>query len=336
MGKVANGTGVNAYKLQKIINGRVRYYTAVESYIDTGKVVKLAQTQEHHTMDGRPIVRETTLREHLHDAASGTGHEREFEKSYQSLYPEPKYDGYHWGMSIDLNSCIGCNACIIGCQSENNIPVVGKTQVAKRRVMHWIRIDRNYSANPENPRVFFQPMTCQQCDQAPCENVCPVSATNHSNEGLSQMAYNRCVGTKYCINNCPYKVRKFNWYRFTTNKKFDFNMNEDLGRLVLNPDVTVRERGVVEKCTFCVQRIQQKKLEAKLNNKPLGDIDLLTACAQACPTRAIRFGNTLDKESVVARLVKDPRNYHVLEELHTLPSIGYLTLVRNPREGETA
>lgn len=335
-GKVANGIGVNAYKLQKLSNTRVVYYSPVESYVATGDVVKMAQTQEHNSMEGRPIVREASLNEYLKEPAAGTEHQREFDKEYLSLYDEPKYDGYHWGMSIDLNSCIGCNACIIGCQSENNIPVVGKKQVELRRVMHWIRIDRYYSENPENPRVFFQPMTCQHCDHAPCENVCPVSATNHSNEGLSQMAYNRCVGTKYCINNCPYKVRKFNWYRFATNKAFDFNMNEDLGRLVLNPDVTVRERGVVEKCTFCVQRIQAKKLEAKLENKPLKDIDLLTACAQACPTRAIKFGNTLDKESVVAKLDKDPRNYHVLEELHTLPSIGYLTLVRNMTEDEMA
>lgn len=336
MGKVANGTGVNAYKLQKLAGSRVMYFTPVESYTATGEVVKLAQTQEHDYMEGRPIVRETTLKNYLKDPASGTQHQHELDKKYRSLYDEPKYDGYHWGMSIDLNSCIGCGACVIGCQSENNIPVVGKKQVALRRVMHWIRIDRYYSENPENPRVFFQPMTCQHCDHAPCENVCPVSATNHSNEGLSQMAYNRCVGTKYCINNCPYKVRKFNWYRYTTNKAFDFNMNEDLGRLVLNPDVTVRERGVVEKCSFCVQRIQDKKLAAKLENKPLKDADLLTACAQACPTRAIKFGNTLDKESIVSRLEKDPRNYHVLEELHTLPSIGYLTLVRNMKDDELA
>ncbi len=335
MGKVANGVGINAYKLQKLSGVRVLNYSPVESYVATGEVVKLAQTQEHNSMEGRPIVRETSLTDYLKNNASGT-HQREFDKEYLSLYEEPKYDGYHWGMSIDLNSCIGCGACIIGCQSENNIPVVGKKQVALRRVMHWIRIDRYYSENPENPKVFFQPMTCQQCDQAPCENVCPVSATNHSNEGLSQMAYNRCVGTKYCINNCPYKVRRFNWYKFAGNEKFDYNMNSDLGRLVLNPDVTVRERGVVEKCTFCVQRIQEKKLAAKLENKPLKDIELLTACAQACPTRAIRFGNTLDKESIIAKLDKDPRNYHVLEELHTLPSIGYLTLVRNMKDDETA
>lgn len=335
MGKVANGAGINAYKLQKLSGNRVMYYAPVESYATTGETVRLAQTQEHDSMEGRPIVRETTLKDYLKEPASGTEHQREYDKDYLSLYKEPKYDGYHWGMSIDLNACIGCGACVIGCQSENNIPVVGKKEVTLRRAMHWIRIDRYYSESPENPRVFFQPMTCQQCDHAPCENVCPVSATNHSNEGLSQMAYNRCVGTKYCINNCPYKVRRFNWYRYATNKAFDFNMNEDLGRLVLNPDVTVRERGVVEKCTFCVQRIQQKKLAAKMDNKPLTDVDLLTACAQACPTRAIKFGNTLDKESIVSKLEKDSRNYHVLEELHTLPSIGYLTLVRNMKDDET-
>jgi molybdopterin-containing oxidoreductase family iron-sulfur binding subunit len=336
MGKVANGAGINAYKLQKLSGSRVMYFTPAESYAATGETVRLAQTQEHDSMEGRPIVRETTLKDYLKGPAEGTEHKQAHGKDYLSLYEEPKYDGYHWGMSIDLNSCIGCGACIIGCQSENNIPVVGKKEVTLRRAMHWIRIDRYYSESPENPKVFFQPMTCQQCDHAPCENVCPVSATNHSNEGLSQMAYNRCVGTKYCINNCPYKVRRFNWHRYTTNKAFDFNMNEDLGRLVLNPDVTVRERGVVEKCTFCVQRIQQKKLAAKIENKPLTDVDLLTACAQACPTRAIKFGNTLDKESIVSKLEKDSRNYHVLEELHTLPSIGYLTLVRNMKDDETA
>lgn len=337
MGKIANNIGVNAYKLQKLAGGvRVINYAPAESYVATGEVVKLAQTQEHDSMEGRPIVRESSLEEYLKNPEAGNELHREFEEKHLSLYDPPKYDGYHWGMSIDLNSCIGCQACVIGCQAENNIPVVGKKQVELRRIMHWIRIDRYYSGKPATPEVFFQPMTCQQCDQAPCENVCPVSATNHSNEGISQMAYNRCVGTKYCINNCPYKVRRFNWYRFATNKAFDYNMNEDLGRMVLNPDVVVRERGVVEKCNFCIQRIQEKKLNAKLENRPLEDVKLLTACAQACPTRAITFGNTLDEKSEVSRLSKDARNYHVLEDLHTLPSIGYLTLIRNMKEDEMA
>ncbi|NJK96363.1 MAG: 4Fe-4S dicluster domain-containing protein [Bacteroidales bacterium] len=243
MGKVANGVGANAYQLLPLSGVRVLNFAPAQSYVATGKVERLAQTQEHNSMEGRPIVREANLSEHLKNPEAGNEIHREFEEKHLSLYDPPKYDGYHWGMSIDLNSCIGCGACVIGCQSENNIPVVGKKEVTKRRAMHWIRIDRYYSENPANPKVFFQPMTCQQCDHAPCENVCPVSATNHSNEGLSQMAYNRCVGTKYCINNCPYKVRRFNWFRYAGNEKFDYNMNEDLGRLVLNPDVTVAKWG---------------------------------------------------------------------------------------------
>jgi molybdopterin-containing oxidoreductase family iron-sulfur binding subunit len=195
--------------------------------------------------------------------------------------------------------------------------------------MHWIRIDRYYSEDPENPRVLQQPVMCQHCDNAPCENVCPVSATMHSNEGLNQVAYVRCIGTKYCINNCPYRVRRFNWFKYVENVEFDFNQNSDLTRLVLNPDVTVRERGVVEKCTFCVQRIQEKKLLAKLENRELMDGEIQPACVQSCPSGALVFGNLNDPESRVSRLKKEERNYHVLEQLHTLPSVGYLTKVWN-------
>ncbi len=236
---------------------------------NTHKIIELALTQVHFLMEGRPIVRETGLSEYLKNPASGNELHEEYEKSHKTLYPEVKYDGFHWGMAIDLNACIGCNSCVIACQAENNIPVVGKSEVIKRRIMHWIKIDRYYSDSPDDPKVYFQPLACQHCDNAPCENVCPVSATNHSSEGLNQMTYNRCVGTKYCINNCPYKVRRFNWFRYTNNKEFDFNTASDLGKMVLNPDVTVRERGVVEKCSFCVQRIQEKKLQAKLENRTL-------------------------------------------------------------------
>ncbi len=332
MGKVADGIGVNVFPLQSVDGTSVLNFVTITNYAPTGEVVKLAQTQEHNSMEGRPIARESSLEEYLKNPSSGNELHEEFEKKHLTLYDDPQFDGYQWGMSVDLNSCIGCGACIIGCQSENNIPVVGKKQVTNRRIMHWLRIDRYYSENPDNPKVFHQPVMCQHCSQAPCENVCPVSATNHSNEGLNQMAYNRCIGTKYCINNCPYKVRRFNWFRYVTNKAFSYNMNEDLGRMVLNPDVTVRERGVVEKCSFCVQRIQDKKLNAKLENRPLRDGELQTACMQACPTKAIRFGNLKDPKSEVSILKKDARNYHLLEDLHTLPSVGYLTIIRNDKE----
>ena len=195
--------------------------------------------------------------------------------------------------------------------------------------MHWMRIDRYYTGDVENPGVVFQPLMCQHCDNAPCENVCPVAATTHSDEGINQITYNRCVGTKYCINNCPYKVRRFNWFEYSKNKAFDYNMNDDIGRLVLNPDVTVRERGVVEKCSFCIQRIQEEKLKAKLENRELRDGDVKPACMQSCPSRALVFGDLNDPESEVSKLFKDERNYHLLEELHTLPSVGYLTKIRN-------
>ena len=195
--------------------------------------------------------------------------------------------------------------------------------------MHWIRVDRYYTGKPETPSVLFQPVMCQHCDNAPCENVCPVAATTHSNEGLNQMTYNRCIGTRYCVNNCPYKVRRFNWLKFTDNSKFDYNQNSKLGKLVLNPDVVVRERGVVEKCTFCVQRIQEKKLNAKLEDRLLKDGEVQPACVQACPAEAMTFGDLNDQHSNIFKIFANERNYHLLEELHTLPKVGYLTKVRN-------
>ncbi|MBK6346722.1 MAG: Fe-S-cluster-containing hydrogenase [Bacteroidales bacterium] len=331
-GKVADGIGVNVYPLATYENGTLRLSTDKAKVEKSGNDYLLATTQMHGSMEGRPIVRETVLGSYLESPDAGNEIHAEHEKKHVTLYKETEYKGHHWAMAIDLNACTGCSACVIACQAENNIPVVGKEEVMKTRIMHWIRIDRYYAGDEKNPEVVFQPLMCQHCDNAPCENVCPVSATNHSSEGLNQMAYNRCIGTKYCINNCPYKVRRFNWFRYATNQKFDYNMNDDLSRMVLNPDVTVRERGVVEKCSFCVQRIQEKKLLAKTENRPLQDGEILPACAQGCPSKAIVFGDLNDPGSRVSQLFKDPRNYHLLEELHTLPKVGYLTLVRNSEE----
>jgi Fe-S-cluster-containing dehydrogenase component len=328
-GPVCNNIGVNLYPFIRNLNGNRVYEFSTEKLKKTGKEKTLALTQVHYSMEGRPLVRETSFNEYKNNPLSGNELHKEFEESHKTLYPEVEHNGFHWGMAIDLNSCIGCNSCVIACQAENNIPVVGKDEVIRRRIMHWIKIDRYYSDSPDDPKVYFQPLACQHCDNAPCENVCPVSATTHSSEGLNHVTYNRCVGTKYCINNCPYRVRRFNWFRYTNNKEFDFNTASDLGKMILNPDVTVRERGVVEKCSFCVQRIQEKKLQAKLENRTLKDYEIKTACMQACPSGAIVFGNLNDPNSNVSRLFSDPRCYHLLEELHTLPSAGYLTKVRN-------
>jgi Fe-S-cluster-containing dehydrogenase component len=328
-GPVCSDIGVNLFPFARFTRGNRSYGFSIEKPEKTLEKRELALTQVHSSMEGRPIVRETTLNKYKADPSSGNELHKEFEENHKTLYPDVNYDGFHWGLAIDLNACVGCNSCVIACQAENNIPVVGKSEVIKRRIMHWIKIDRYYSDNADDPKVYFQPLTCQHCDNAPCENVCPVSATNHSSEGLNQMTYNRCVGTKYCINNCPYKVRRFNWYRYTNSKNFDFNAASDLGKMVLNPDVTVRERGVVEKCSFCVQRIQEKKLQAKLENRTLNDNEIKTACMQACPSGAIVFGNLNDKNSKASKLFSDPRSYSLLEELHTLPNTVYLTKVRN-------
>jgi MoCo/4Fe-4S cofactor protein with predicted Tat translocation signal len=327
-GKVAEDVGVDMYPFIQRKDNNLQYFQPV-SIEKTGAKTMLAQTQTHHTMEGRDIVRETTLNEYKSKPNAGNEMHEEFEKKHLTLYPEKKYDNFHWGLGVDLNSCIGCGACTIACQAENNVAVVGKEQVTKRRIMHWIRVDRYYTGPPEKPSVLFQPVMCQQCDNAPCENVCPVAATTHSNEGISQMAYNRCVGTRYCINNCPYKVRRFNWLKFADNPKFDYNQNSQLGKMVLNPDVVVRERGVVEKCSFCVQRIQERKLAAKLEDRTLKDGEVIPACVQACPAEAMNFGDLNDTHSNVFKLFSNERNYQLLEELHTLPTVGYLTKVRN-------
>ena len=270
-----------------------------------------------------------------------------------TIYPTYDSPGIHWGMSVDLNSCVGCGACVIACNAENNIPVVGKREVGRFHDMQWIRIDRYYAGEDvDNPTVVFQPLMCQHCDNAPCENVCPVSATNHSSEGTNQMIYNRCIGTRYCANNCPFKVRRFNWADYTGADSFPHNqvghisevtwdMNDDLTRMVLNPDVTVRSRGVIEKCSFCVQRTQEGKLKAKKESRPLksgenNEWDVKTACQQSCPTNAIVFGNANSKASAITatRASNHYRLYKSLEQLHVLPNVNYLAKVRNRDEEE--
>ena len=330
-GKVGNDLGKNLYPFSTIENGTRKYHLTGATVEPTTKTYDLAISQTHHSMEGRPIVRETTFDEWKQNPEAGNELKKEHEAHAHTLYPEIEFKGHHWGMAVDLTSCTGCSACSVSCQAENNIPVIGKEQVRNRRIMHWIRIDRYFSNNAENPEVFHQPVMCQHCDNAPCENVCPVSATPHSEEGLNQMVYNRCVGTKYCVNNCPYKVRRFNWFQYVKNEEFDFASNSDLGRMVLNPDVTVRSRGVVEKCSFCVQRIQEKKADAKVAGRKVEDGEIQPACVQGCPANALVFGDMNNPESKISKYMKNERNYHLLEELHTLPSVGYLVKVRNKK-----
>jgi MoCo/4Fe-4S cofactor protein with predicted Tat translocation signal len=330
-GKVGDGVGKNMFPLSTIENGTKKLWLTGAAVEKTAKTYELAISQTHHSMEGRPIVRETTYDEWKLNPAAGNELKEEHEKHAVTLYPKVEFKGHHWGMAVDLTSCTGCSNCAVSCQAENNIPVIGKEQVRNRRIMHWIRIDRYFSSDAVNPEVFHQPVMCQHCDNAPCENVCPVSATPHSDEGLNQMVYNRCVGTKYCVNNCPYKVRRFNWFQYVKNDEFDFASNSDLGRMVLNPDVTVRSRGVVEKCSFCVQRIQEKKIKAKVEGRKIDDGEIQPACVQSCPANALVFGDMNNPESKISKYMKNERNYHLLEELHTLPSVGYLTKVRNKK-----
>lgn len=292
-----------------------------------GGLQKLVRVQGDFSMHDRPIVLDGTLDEYRRDPGF-VAHKRHLPEPSE-MYDEIAYETYKWGMSIDLNRCVGCGACITACQAENNVPVVGRDECANGRKMHWIRIERYLAGDMENPTVHNQPMMCQQCDHAPCENVCPVNATTHSMEGLNQMAYNRCVGTRYCSNNCPYKARRFNFYRYQERQ-----LREEVQELVFNPDVTVRSVGVMEKCTFCVQRINAAKFDAKNRGETLKDGAVVTACQQACPAGAIRFGDVNLKNGRVTKDRKNPRAYSVLEELNTRPNVSYLARIRN-RDAES-
>lgn len=345
-GPVGDNVGKNAYPFRALRNGTIQNAN-VGTVTATGDNIELAQTQTHHSYEGRNVIRETTLKEYLKDPYSESGHGEEH-KTY-SLWNEYERPVYNWVMAIDLNACTGCGACVVACNAENNVPVVGRDEVRRRREMHWIRIDRYYSFNSDgkevtkekeidklqdmnNVSVVHQPMLCQHCDHAPCETVCPVLATVHSSEGLNHMAYNRCVGTRYCANNCPYKVRRFNWFNYWNDSRFDNYLNNEHTQLVLNPDVTTRFRGVMEKCTMCIQRIQVGKLQAKMEKRPVADGDIKMACQQTCPANAIVFGNSNDPNSEVSKALKSERTYYVLEELNVQPGIGYQVKVRNVAE----
>lgn len=346
-GKVGDNVGVNVYPLARFVNGTVQLNNKAEVK-KVGGFYELAQTQTHHTIEGRNIIRETTFAKYLKDPSSEAGRFSDDHKTYD-LWNKYESPGHKWVMAIDLNACTGCGACIVACNVENNIPVVGRDEVRRRREMHWLRIDRYYTIEEngqqytkegeiksvedfENVTVVHQPMLCQHCDHAPCETVCPVLATVHSSEGLNHMAYNRCFGTRYCANNCPYKVRRFNWFNYWNDSRFDNYLNNEFTQLMLNPDVTARSRGVMEKCSMCIQRIQAGKLQAKMDKRKVKDGDIKTACQSACPANAIIFGDINDPNSEVSKALKNERVYYVLEEINVQPNIGYMTKVRNTFE----
>ncbi len=323
-GRVGTGVGVDVYGLR---TSEEPWFGAGLEVVKTGERRRLAAMHHHFNMEGRDLIRAGTLEEYRANPGFA-GHEAGHSLS---LIDEPAPQARHeqgegnaWGMAIDLNTCIGCGACVVACQAENNIPVVGREQVLASREMHWIRIDRYFEGeDSSNPKVDFQPVPCMHCEKAPCEVVCPVGATTHSAEGLNEMTYNRCVGTRYCSNNCPYKVRRFNFLHY----------NDDTSptlKLMRNPDVTVRARGVMEKCTYCVQRINAARINAEIENRSVGGDEVVTACQAACPARAIVFGNLNDPNSAVARAKASPRNYALLAELNTRPRTTYLAKLRNP------
>lgn len=318
-GRIGNGAGFNTYLLR---TSDCHYFGSGAKITKTNKIYELANTQDHNRMEGRPIIREATLEEyrrHPNFAKEIVEH-----PPLKSLYPDHDYSkGYQWGMVIDLNICIGCNACTLACQSENNIQIVGKEQVVKGRELHWLRNDRYYVGDIDTPKIVYQPVPCQQCENAPCEQVCPVAATVHDSEGLNNMTYNRCIGTRYCSNNCPYKVRRFNFFNY-------INKLTEIEKMAQNPNVSMRSRGVMEKCTFCLQRIKTVKTRARLENRAVTDGEIKTACQQVCPTQAIQFGNINDPSSQVARLKKTDRNYELLAEYNIRPRNSYLAKLRNP------
>ncbi len=324
-GRVGTAQGFDAYTLRTTVP--LPWIATGLQIRKTGDTYKLASTQGYQSMDTpdgahRPLVRETTLEEYRKEPNFAKEEEPPKDLTLYTPYPYDKED-YAWGMAIDLNSCVGCNNCMLACQSENNIAVVGKEQTALGRHMHWIRVDAYYQGDRDNPRAFFQPVPCMQCENAPCEVVCPVGATNHTTEGLNDMVYNRCVGTRYCSNNCPYKVRRFNFLLFQDWETPQYKM-------MRNPDVSVRSRGVMEKCTYCVQRINERRIDAEREDRKINDTELQTACQQSCPAGAIIFGNINDPNSKVSKLKAQSRNYSLLGELNTRPRTTYLAEIRNP------
>ncbi|WP_185851040.1 4Fe-4S dicluster domain-containing protein [Blattabacterium cuenoti] len=349
------GYGQKTGKISQIINKGKNAYTLYHNFYLVQKDIKIKKTdkiyefaciQLQNTTVGRNLVKETDLETFLNKPKEIWNEEEKIYSHKGFLNPEDisiwddnnkEKKGHHFHLSIDLNSCIGCGACIISCQSENNIPVVGKEEIKKSRDMHWLRVDRYYSSNKNkkeenlwiNPKVSFQPIMCQHCNNAPCETVCPVGATTHGEQGQNMMTYNRCVGTRYCANNCPYKVRRFNWFNYVNNQNFDFHMNNNLGRMVLNPDVVIRTRGVMEKCSLCIQRTQFTISLAKKENRKIKNEEFETACSISCPTKAITFGDTTNEYNFITKKIKDKRNYKLLEFLGIRPNVSYQLKVRN-------
>jgi molybdopterin-containing oxidoreductase family iron-sulfur binding subunit len=319
----APAVGVDAYPLRR---GKTPWAVGV-SVTRTGRKEEPITTQHHFRMEGRDIIRTATLADFAADPSVLAKDKTPAPAADDTLFAKWENTEEAWGMVIDTGACIGCMACVQACQAENNSPIVGPEQVRLGREMHWLRVDRYYTGDAAEPETHFQPVPCMQCEDAPCEEVCPVNATVHTHDGLNAQVYNRCIGTRYCSQNCPYKVRRFNWLEYQ-----DFSEDSPLAPL-MNPNVTVRERGVMEKCTYCVQRISAARIDAQDENRPIHDGEVVTACQQACPTRAITFGNLNDLRSQVRAAKAEPHNYVLLAELNTRPRTSYLAEIRNPHDG---